>query len=63
MRQHCETLNNILLAEFDHFSTTLESDTRTMIGNFLKQQAEFHRNVSEVLFFSVFTSRFPPVTR
>lgn len=45
MRQNCETLNNVLLAEFDYFSNALVEDFQAMMVGFLKQQADFHRQV------------------
>ena len=46
IRQHCDTLNNILLAEFDYFSKTMIDDFELMTARLLKQQADFHRKVS-----------------
>ncbi len=45
MRQHCETLNNIVLAEFDYYSKTMVNDFETIILNLLKEQATYHRQV------------------
>lgn len=45
IRQHCDTLNNILLAEFDYFSKTMIDDFELMTVRLLKQQADFHRRV------------------
>ena len=45
MRQHCETLNNIILAEFDYFSNALITDFENIVLNLLKEQAIFHRQV------------------
>ena len=45
IRQHCDTLNNILLAEFDYFSKTMIDDFELMTARLLKQQADFHRRV------------------
>ena len=45
VRQNCETLNNILLAEFDYFSNHLVEDFEAMIQRFLAQQANYHRQV------------------
>ncbi len=47
VRQNCETLNNVLLAEFDYFSNMVVEDFQAMMINFLKQQADFHRQVLE----------------
>ena len=46
MRQNCETLNNVLLAEFDYFSRVMVDDFENMMLQFLQQQAEFHKQVS-----------------
>ena len=46
MRQNCETLNNVLLAEFDYFSRVMVDDFENMMLQFLRQQAEFHKQVS-----------------
>ena len=45
VRQHCETLNNILLSEFDHFSRKVVEDFEGMMENFLREQANYHRQV------------------
>ena len=45
VRQHCETLNNILLSEFDHFSQKVVEDFERMMENFLREQANYHRQV------------------
>ena len=45
IRLHCDTLNNILLAEFDYFSKTMIDDFELMTARLLKQQADFHRRV------------------
>ena len=45
MRQHCETLNNIILAEFDYYSNTMINDFETIILYLLKEQATYHRQV------------------
>lgn len=47
IRQHCETLNNIILAEFDYFSNTMVGDFENIILNLLKEQAIFHKQVSQ----------------
>lgn len=46
MRQNCETLNNVLLAEFDYFSRVMVDDFENMMLQFLQQQTEFHKQVS-----------------
>lgn len=46
MRQNCETLNNVLLAEFDYFSRVMVDDFENMMLQFLRRQAEFHKQVS-----------------
>ena len=43
MRQNCETLNNILLAEFDYFSEVMVDDFEEMMSSFLLEQANLHR--------------------
>ena len=45
VRQNCETLNNILLSEFDYFSNHLVNDFPAMIQRLLLQQSNFHRKV------------------
>ena len=45
MRQNCETLNNILLAEFDYFSNHLVEDFQAMMQRFLLRQVDFHKQV------------------
>ena len=45
VRKHCDTLNNILLSEFDHFSKNMVQDFEGMIEGFLQEQANFHRQV------------------
>lgn len=45
VRQRCETLDNILLSEFDHFSRNMVEDFEGMMGRFLQEQANFHRQV------------------
>jgi len=47
IRQHCETLNNILLAEFDNFSLNMVQDFENMMERLLRQQVKFHSQVSE----------------
>lgn len=49
MRQNCETLNNVLLAEFDYFSRVMVDDFENMMARFLRQQADFHRHVSVLM--------------
>lgn len=49
MRQNCETLNNVLLAEFDYFSRVMVDDFESMMAQFLRQQADFHRHVSVLM--------------
>ena len=49
IRQHCDTLNNILLAEFDYFSKTMIDDFELMTARLLKQQADFHGRVRIIL--------------
>ena len=44
-RRNCETLNNILLAEFDFFSNNLVDDFEAMMQRFLRRQADFHKKV------------------
>jgi sorting nexin-9/18/33 len=46
VRQDCETLNNILLSEFDYFSEVMIEDIQNLILNLLKQQAEYHRKLA-----------------
>ena len=46
IRQHCDTLSNVLLAEFDYFSKAMINDFELMTARLLKQQADFHRRVS-----------------
>ena len=46
VRQNCETLNNVLLAEFDYFSRVMVDDFENMMLQFLRRQAEFHKQVS-----------------
>ena len=45
MRQHCDTLDNILLSEFDHFSGNMVQDFEDMVESFLQEQANFHKQV------------------
>ena len=45
MRQDCETLNNILLAEFDYFSQQMTEDLRKLILSLMKEEAEYHKKV------------------
>ena len=45
VRTQCDTLNNILLSEFDHFSDKMVQDFETMMESFLQEQANFHRQV------------------
>jgi hypothetical protein len=47
VRQNCETLNNILLSEFDYFSNHLVNDFPAMIQRLLLQQSNFHRKMAE----------------
>ena len=49
VRQNCETLNNVLLAEFDYFSRVMVDDFESMMAQFLRQQADFHRHVSVLM--------------
>ena len=45
VRQQCETLNNIVLAEFDYFSGVRVGDLQTLILTLLQSQANYHRMV------------------
>lgn len=47
MRQDCETLNNILLAELDYFSSLMIEDFQGIILKLLKEQADYHKKVRE----------------
>lgn len=52
VRKHCDTLNNILLSEFDHFSRNMIQDFEGMMEGFLHEQANFHRQVAAVVYTS-----------
>ena len=45
VRQDCETLNNILLAEFDYFSEQMTEDLHKLVMSLLKEEADYHRKV------------------
>ena len=45
MRQQCDTLNNIVLAEFDYFSGNMVGDLQSLVLSMLRSQAEYHRKV------------------
>jgi len=45
MKQNCETLHNIVLAEFDYLHRNLIADFRYMIALYLRKQADFHLQV------------------
>ena len=52
VRQNCETLNNILLAEFDYFSNNLVEDFEAMMLRFLLRQGDFYRKVYVVFMYT-----------
>ena len=45
VRQQCEILNNIVLAEFDYFSGVMVGDLRSLILTLFQSQADYHRKV------------------
>ena len=45
VREHCDTLSNILMAEFDHISNAMTSDIQSITTKFLRLQADFHSKV------------------
>ena len=45
MRQDCETLNNVLLSEFDYFSESMLDDLETVMLSLLKSQADHYHKV------------------
>ena len=47
MREQCDTLNNIVLAEFDYFSGVMLGDLHTLVLNLLRAQADYHNRVSQ----------------
>ena len=47
VREHCDTLSNILMAEFDYISNTMTSDLQTITNKFLRLQADFHSKVRD----------------
>lgn len=46
VREHCDTLSNILMAEFDYISNTMTSDLQTITNKFLRLQADFHSKLA-----------------
>ena len=46
MKMNCETLHNIVLAEFDYLHRSLVADFRYIIALYLRKQADFHLQVS-----------------
>jgi len=60
MKQNCETLHNIVLAEFDYLHRNLIADFRYMIALYLRKQADFHLQVL-LLFVEVLYILFPPI--
>lgn len=46
MKMNCETLHNIVLAEFDYLHRNLVADFRYIVGLYLRKQADFHLQVS-----------------
>jgi len=49
MKQNCETLHNIVLAEFDYLHRNLIADFRYMIALYLRKQADFHLQVFSII--------------
>ena len=45
MRQQCETLNNIILSEFDYFNGAMLEDFQSIVLTLLKNQADYHKKV------------------
>ena len=43
---NCETLHNIVLAEFDYLHRNLVADFRYIVGLYLRKQADFHLQVN-----------------
>eukprot|EP00731_Ephydatia_muelleri_P002526 Em0001g2526a len=46
VREHCDTLSNILMAEFDHISNAMTSDIQSITTKFLRLQADFHSKIA-----------------
>ena len=49
MKMNCETLHNIVLAEFDYLHRNLVADFRYIVALFLRKQADFHLQVNHIL--------------
>lgn len=43
---NCETLHNIVLAEFDYLHRNLVADFRYIVALYLRKQADFHLQVN-----------------
>lgn len=46
MKMNCETLHNIVLAEFDYLHQNIVADFRYIVSLYLRKQADFHLQVN-----------------